>query len=71
MKKRREHPIERYCRAERITRAELARRATLSPGFLCDVVQGRRELGARAARVLVAASEGRLTLEDLLTPAAA
>jgi len=71
MKKRREHPIDRYCRSAEIPRSELARRATLSPGFLCDVVNGRRELGARAARALVVASENKLSLEELLMPAAA
>ena len=68
---RAEHVIDRYCRRARIPRSELARRANLSPGYLCDVVRGRCDLGARAARVLVAASEGQLSLEELLTPAAA
>jgi DNA-binding transcriptional regulator YdaS (Cro superfamily) len=71
MKKRPAHAIDRYCRLAKITRSELARRASLSPGYLCDVVRGRCDLGARAARVLVAVSEGQLSLEELLMPAAA
>lgn len=63
-----QHPIDAYCEVEKIPRAELARRAGVSPQFLADVVIGRRHLGRESAVALVQATEGALTLNDLLLP---
>lgn len=64
------HPIDRYCEAHGIPRAELARRADVSPQFLADVVSGRRQLGRESAVALVESTEGELTLDELLMPSA-
>jgi hypothetical protein len=70
------HPIDRYCERHGIKRAALAKRAGLSPQFLSDVVGARkppgvkrhRMLGRESAVKLVLATEGELTLDELLMP---
>jgi hypothetical protein len=64
------HPINRYCKKRKITRAELARRSKLSPQFLADVVVGRRFLGRKSALAIVEATNGDLSLDELLMPSA-
>jgi hypothetical protein len=62
------HPIDRYCARRKITRSELARRASLSPQFLADVVAGRRRCGRLSALALRKASRGELKIADLIVP---
>ena len=58
-------PISRYCSDNRITATEFARKISRSPQLLADFKAGRCGLSDQTKLDVVAATGGRITLEDL------
>lgn len=58
-------PITRYCANSHITAAEFARKIGRSPQLLADFKSGRCGLSDQTKLAVVAATGGRVTLEDL------
>ena len=60
-----EHPIQRYCRSNRISQAQFARRARYDPASICSIVKGRISPSMEGAIRIVAASAGEISVSAL------
>ena len=62
------HPIAKYVMVRPdLTYAALARKVGVSPQFLCDIVKGRARPGLETLQKIILATDGSVTLDDLLT----
>lgn len=61
------HPVRRYLDTTGLTQLNLAERAGIHASRICEVLRGRRRrFSPEAARRIVLATHGAVTLEELL-----
>ena len=60
------HPIRRYCRKHDITQSEFAGRCGLSNGYISQLISGRELCGAAGSISISRASDGEISIEELI-----